>query len=156
MFPPMFPRISPRCMVALKSRFQPPHAGPRRLAGLVVAFALLGLAQGAQAESLGQTFRALPQAQRVAVQRELARADLFLAETDGDWSAATERALLRSVETLAQKTGDRLHPRLSDPGTARGYLTRLGAGSYSQLLYGGSLIQRIFFLDEVPLSALEG
>lgn len=116
----------------------------------------LSLATAGQAETLADTFTALPKSQRLAVQRELARADLFLAEVDGNWNLATDRALRRSVETLALKTGDRFHPHLSSAKEVQNYMSKLGDGTYSRLLYGGNLLQRIFYLDtEVLLEDLE-
>lgn len=123
---------------------------------VTLAAGLAGLsAAGLRAETLQQTFTALPVKARVALQRELARADLFLAETNGDWSAATERALLRSAEDIAMKTGDRIHPKLTNAQEANRYMTRLAEGSYSRLLYGGNFLQRIFFLDSDLMRDIE-
>lgn len=98
----------------------------------------------AQAGELAQLFRALPQAERLAVQRELVRADLLFMEPDGEWSPGTERAVRRSVDALAQKTGDRVHPRLSDPEQVVRFLRALGEGTFSGVLYGGTFLERMF------------
>lgn len=118
------------------------------LRSLALAALVLALAPAAKAEGLGDLFGALPKAERVAMQRELARADFYLAEADGRWSPSTERALRRSVDALALKTGDRLHPRLNDSAEAQRYMQALSNGTFSRLLYGGNLIERIFFLSD--------
>lgn len=125
------------------------------LVACLAAPLVAGLAPGLRAETLQQTFTALPVKARVALQRELARADLFLAESNGDWNAATERALLRSAEDIAMKTGDRVHPKLTNAQEAQRYMTRLAEGSYSRLLYGGNLLERIFFLDSDLMRDIE-
>lgn len=125
------------------------------LAACLAAPLAVGLAPGLQAETLQQTFTALPVKARMALQRELARADLYLAETNGDWSAATERALLRSAEDIAMKTGDRIHPKLTNAQDAQRYMTRLAEGNYSRLLYGGNFLERIFFLDSDLIRDME-
>lgn len=117
---------------------------------LILAMLSMAMAPGASADTLQAVFSALPQGERVALQSELARADLFLAEVDGHWSPLTERALLRSVEAVAQKTGDRVHPRLSDPGEVLRFLHALEEGSFSTLLYGGSFWERLFLPLEAP------
>lgn len=110
---------------------------------LVLCLAMV-LAAPAQADVLGEAFRSLSERQRIAVQRELARADLYLAETDGHWNAATERALLRGVETVALKSHGDVQPRIGSPEEARRYMQSITDGSFSQLLYGGSLWHWIF------------
>jgi hypothetical protein len=124
---------------------------------LSVAFVLGCLAAPlAQAGSLYDAFGALPKDKRVAVQKELARADLYLADANGTWSAATERALLRSVETIALKSQDRLHPKLNSVPAVTQYLRALSDGTYSRLLYGGGLIDHVFFLNVDPVLEIEG
>lgn len=121
----------------------------RRLSpALGFATLLLGAAPVVQADGLGDVFRELPVAERVAVQRELVRAELLLSEPDGFWSPGTERAVLRSLDTVAQKTGDRVHPRLSDPNEALRFLRALGDGTFSRVLYGGNFLERLFFLND--------
>lgn len=120
---------------------------PRAIPPLALALALaLAAPAAAQADVLGEAFRALPERQRIAVQRELARADLFLARTDGHWNAATERALLRGVETVALKSHGDVQPRIGSPEEARLYMQAITDGSFSELLYGGSLWHWIFTL----------
>lgn len=128
-----------------------------RLAVLVLSCGALGLmvATTTRAEGLDESFLSLPEDNRIAVQQELARAELFLAPVDGRWSGATERALLRSVETIALKSNDRLHPDLSSPAQTAQFLTELGDGTYARLLYGGSFFQRIFFLVEDPVQEIK-
>jgi hypothetical protein len=90
------------------------------------------------AGDLGAAFGSLSEEARIAVQEELAAADLYLADADGDWNAATERALLRSVETIALNSGDRVHPKLSNGPTIIRYLEDLGEGTYSNWLERGA------------------
>lgn len=113
---------------------------------------LLSAVPVAQAGELAQAFRALPQEERLAVQRELVRADLLLALPDGEWSPGTERAVLRSVDALAQKTGDRVHPRLSDPAQAQSFLHALGEGTFSGVLYGGTFLEQMFAPQDEQLN----
>lgn len=127
----------------------------RRAAGLFLPLFLVATPV-AQAGTLGDTFATLPAPTRVAVQRELARADLYLAEPDGNWSMATERALLRSVDAIKQKSNDRLKPKLVTEAAVTKYLEALGDGTYSRLLYGGNLLQRIFYLAHDPVLDIEG
>jgi len=114
---------------------------------LVFALAL-AFGAPAQADVLGEAFRALPEPQRIAVQRELARADLFLAKTDGHWNAATERALLRGVETVALKSHGDVHPRIGSFEEAQLYMRSITDGSFSKLLYGSSLWHWVFSLGD--------
>ena len=103
----------------------------------------------ALAGDLGAAFHALPVDTRVAVQAELAAVDLYLADPDGDWSAATERAVLRSVDTIALNSGSRIRPKLSSTPAMKSYLEALAEGSYSAYLRrgdfsgGGALWRRI-------------
>ncbi|MBZ4022358.1 hypothetical protein CKO11_07795 [Rhodobacter sp. TJ_12] len=124
---------------------------PRELfAAALVAFSLTGPVWAGQ-DGLREGFNALSQEERIAVQRELARADLFFAPVDGHWNSATERALRRSVETIALASGDRLHPKINNPSAASRFMSDLGARAYRRLLYGGSLFERVFFLSEDPV-----
>lgn len=131
---------------------------PRSFAALLCAvlfcLGLFGTA-GARADVLASSYNALPVEKRIAVQRELKRADLYLAETDGRWTSATERALRRSVETIALMSQDRLHPDLRNSVETVRYLVDLGEGTYSPVLYGGSLIQRIFSLAGDPVMKVQ-
>lgn len=119
---------------------------------VLIALGLCGAVPGPlSADVLGETFLALPQAQRIAVQRELARADLYLAEANGHWNAATERALLRGVDTVALKSHGDVRPRIGSPEEARLYMQAITDGSFSNLLYGGSLWHWAFsFGDGTP------
>ncbi len=134
---------------------------PPRLLRRCFALVLAGLVLGpftppaAQALGLSASFQSLPEERRIAVQKELARADLFLAPVDGRWSGSTERALRRAVETIALKSNERLHPDISSPAQAAQFLTALGDGTYARLLYGGTLFQRIFFLVEDPVQEIK-
>ena len=129
----------------------------RHCSALVIACFALGLLAPPFAHALGlsASFQSLPEERRIAVQKELARADLLLAPVDGRWSGSTERALRRAVETIAMKSNDRLHPDISSPAQAAQFLAALGDGTYARLLYGGSLFQRIFFLVEDPVQEIK-
>ena len=129
----------------------------RRFLAPVLACLAFGLPiiPPAHGQVLGASYQSMPEERRIAVQKELARADLFLAPVDGRWSGSTERALRRAVETIAMKSNDRLHPDISSPAQAAQFLDALGDGTYARLLYGGSLFQRIFFLVEDPVQEIE-
>ena len=124
---------------------------PSLRALLLAALCLPGLPFGsaAFAGDLGAAFHALPVDTRVAVQAELAEVDLYLADPDGDWSAATERAVLRSVEAIALNSGARVRPQLTSTPAMQSYLEALAEGSYSSYLRrgdfsgGGALWRRI-------------
>ncbi|MFD2173608.1 hypothetical protein [Rhodobacter lacus] len=107
------------------------------------------------ADALAASYRSLSEADRIAVQRELRRADLFLGNTDGRWTGSTERALRRSVEKIAQISQERLHPRIGTESEAVQYLGDLGAGSYRRILYGGSLFERILYIDRDPVMMVQ-
>lgn len=103
---------------------------------LCALLALLpALPTAARADGLRDAFTALSEPDRKAVQRELARAELYLAEVDGSWSAATERALRRGVDTVALKTRNEVHPRIASIEEADDYIDGLRRGKYSKLLY---------------------
>jgi len=114
-----------------------------------VVGALFGSA--AAAGDLGAAFHALPIDTRVAIQSELAEVDLYLADPDGDWSAATERAVLRSVETIALNSGDRVHPKLKTTQSMQIYLEALAEGSYSTYLRPGDYSAGSAFLRKIHL-----
>ena len=115
-------------------------------AAVICGLGLLS-AGSAAAGDLRAAFHTLSEETRVAVQAELAEVDLYLADPDGRWSAATERAVLRSVETIALNSGDRVHPRLTSPRAMRHYLEKLADGAYGTYLRrgdfsGGSAVLR--------------
>ena len=119
------------------------------LPALLLAALCLPFGSAALAGDLGAAFHALPVDTRVAVQAELAAADLYLADPDGDWSAATERAVLRSVEAISLNSGARVRPQLTSTPAMQSYLQALAEGSYSSYLRrgdfsgGGALWRRI-------------
>jgi hypothetical protein len=85
--------------------------------------------------ALEHVYRALPESARLKAQSELARADLFLGEMDGDWSISLERALKRGAETVALRSEVHRIPKFNDPDEVRIYLDALSSGALSGLLY---------------------
>ncbi|SOB90428.1 hypothetical protein SAMN05877809_101186 [Rhodobacter sp. JA431] len=128
-------------------------AGPV-LVGAMTTLVPVAVSQ-AGTDALWAGFSSLSHADRIEVQRELERADLYFAPIDGKWSAATEQALRRSVETIALASGDRIHPKVNSQTSAARYLDDLGEGAYRRLLYGGTLFEKIFFLAEDPVLAVQ-
>lgn len=123
------------------------HAG---LLGAGFAVATL-VAAPVWAGDLRAAFHALPEDTRVAVQAELAEVDLYLADLNGDWSAATERAVLRSVDTIALNSGDRVHPKLKSTRSMQVYLEKLAEGSYATYLRPGDYSAGTAFLRKIHL-----
>ncbi|SOC02908.1 hypothetical protein [Rhodobacter maris] len=125
------------------------------LLGAALLCLALGVPDAAGADGLAASFRALPEADRISVQHELRRAELFLGDADGRWTGSTERALRRSVEKIAQVSQERLHPRIGSETEATQYLDDLGAGSYRRILYRGSLLERILYIDRDPVMMVQ-
>ena len=121
---------------------------PRSSVIFAMTLCLAGaLALPARADALKNAFLELPAAERVAVQAELARADLYLARTDGRWSSTTERALQRGADRLAQVSRNRVHPVLHRSEGARSYLDALKTGAYAALLVADEATEGWGFLS---------
>jgi len=117
--------------------------------GAAVSLALfVAAAPMAEAGALRESFNALPIETRIAIQTELRNAKIYLADPDGHWNDTTERALLRSVDTIALKTNDMVHPKLNSRQAMMRYYGDLIEGTYSTVLYGGrSFVDTVYFLS---------
>ncbi len=105
----------------------------------VLALALIApLAAHADEAVLEEAFYALPPEARIEVQQELSRADLFLGEVNGRWSASTERALMRGVETVALNSNGMERYDMESAAGIRQFLSDLRAGKFNYLLKTGS------------------
>mgnify|MGYP001175605773 CR=1 FL=1 len=107
----------------------------RSATALALAAACLFGAPAARADALRDAFLGLSSDSRRAVQTELARAELYLAPTDGQWSSSTDRALRRGADKVTQVTRGAIHPNLSRPQGIQLYLSALESGKLADLLY---------------------
>lgn len=109
----------------------------RRFIQLITTLVLLGplAATSARADVLREAFLNMSLDSRRAVQGELARADLFLAPTDGQWSSWTDRALRRGADMVTQVTLGDVHPNLYRRDGVQLYLAALESGKLARLLH---------------------
>jgi hypothetical protein len=120
-----------------------PPTWARMSAALLVAIFIP--AAPVAASSIANAFTHRPADIRIAIQKQLAQAELFVGVIDGTWGGATERALLRGADKVADVSNGKIQPDLRSPRELDRFLDDIAAGIYNELLRPTSRVKGGWF-----------